>query len=123
MSTPPAAVTEAAPELAPVAPGERIPELDILRGFALFGILLVNMAIFRYTVYTFLLPELDPWTGAADRVVKWLIRFFAEGKFNSLFSFLFGLGLTIQLSRAGARAACGFCRSTAGGWRFCWRSV
>jgi len=35
--------------------------------------------------------------------VAFLIRFFAEGKFYTMFSFLFGLGLFLQMSRAEAR--------------------
>jgi len=87
----------------PITTGERIQALDILRGFALFGILVVNMDLFRYTVYSFFLPELSPWQGPVDNAVKWLIKLFAEGKFNSLFSFLFAIGLTIQISRASSR--------------------
>ncbi len=105
MATQAAAAPVTSSAIGPITAQERIAELDILRGFALFGILIVNMAFFRFTVYSFFVRDLDPWTGRADHVVKWLIGFFAEGKFNSLFSFLFGLGLIIQLSRADARGA------------------
>ncbi len=40
----------------PVQPAERIPIVDILRGFALFGILFVNMTIFSMAMAIALLP-------------------------------------------------------------------
>jgi uncharacterized protein len=89
-----------APE--PVAPAERIETLDVLRGFALFGILLVNMALFSWPCYDLFLG-VQPWTTRADVAADWLIRILAEGKFISLFSFLFGLGMAIQMERAEAR--------------------
>jgi len=85
-----------------VQPGERVQIIDSLRGFALLGILLVNMAIFIHPIFAFLLPP-DPATPLLDRVASWLIHFVAEGKFYSLFSLLFGLGFAIQFSRAQER--------------------
>lgn len=78
---------------------ERIESIDILRGFAIFGILLVNMAFYNSPVYL-IVTDLKLWSGTADQVSQWLIRFLAEGKFYSLFSFLFGLGLALQMARA-----------------------
>ncbi len=85
-----------------VAAGERIATIDVLRGFALFGILLVNMRLFSQPIYN---QALDPpaFPGALDHAVAWLIAWLAEGKFYSLFSLLFGYGLTLQLGRAEAR--------------------
>jgi uncharacterized protein len=83
----------------PIPPGERLLEVDILRGFALFGILLVNMGLFGHSFYEYVLvqPASD---GRPDAIAAFLIAFLAEGKFYSLFSFLFGFGLAIQMSRA-----------------------
>lgn len=91
-----------APPPAPIAPAERIETLDVLRGFALLGILLVNMALFSWPCYDLFMAA-QPWTTRADLVADWLVRLFAEGKFISLFSFLFGLGMAIQMARATAR--------------------
>lgn len=88
--------------LGPTTTKERVTSIDVMRGFALFGILLVNMAFFNTSIYS-LLGGLDPWTGAIDRAAIWLVHFLAEGKFYSLFSFLFGLGVAIQMERAEAR--------------------
>jgi len=86
----------------PVAQSDRIQVIDILRGFALLGILLVNMELFSHPVqHVFFGPK--EWTGQADQLAVWGIRFLAEGKFYSLFSFLFGLGFALQIQRAEAR--------------------
>ena len=77
----------------PVLRQERIEAIDILRGVAILGILIVNMGLFSQ-------PEGLP-AGATDR----LIYFFAQEKFKALFSFLFGLGLAVQLLRAEERGA------------------
>lgn len=42
-------------------------------------------------------------TAPVDRIVKLLVVFFVDHKFYTLFSFLFGLGFTIQLSRTEER--------------------
>lgn len=88
--------------IAPTPQAERIRILDILRGFALFGILLVNMMIFYRPFQTVLFPP-DPATPWYDRAAEWLIHFLAEGKFYSLFSLLFGLGLILLMERIEAR--------------------
>jgi uncharacterized protein len=91
-------------EMQPTPVHERIEVLDIIRGFALFGILLVNMAFYSSPIYLYV-TNLHWWTGTADQIAQWLIRFLAENKFYSLFSFLFGLGLELQMSRTEARGA------------------
>lgn len=92
------------PMAAPTAPGERIVLLDVLRGFAIFGILVYNMAYFSAPLY---LPMAGQrWgEGAVDRLVELSVRFLVQGKFYSLFSFLFGLGFALQLRRAEDRGA------------------
>jgi uncharacterized protein len=75
----------------------RILSLDVLRGVALLGILLVNM---RHFATPALYGSSQPDGGIPlDRLVDGLIFFFAQGKFFPLFSFLFGLGLVLQLLR------------------------
>ncbi len=81
----------------PVRRQERIEVVDILRGFAIFGILLVNM-------YGFAGMDLNTQNySGLDRVVVILILLLAQAKFYSLFSFLFGWGMWIQMSRAMAK--------------------
>ncbi len=86
----------------PVSAKERIYTLDVIRGFALLGIFIMNMPWFNTSFYveyagTELWPEWwDKWTETAAEVL------FA-GKFNSMFSMLFAIGFTIQLERLEAR--------------------
>ena len=95
MSAPSGALlTDPAPVIGPVLPRERIEVIDILRGWAIFGMLLVNMAD---------MP--GKWPGTADRITFYLIEVLATSKFYTLFSFLFGLGLVLQMRRAEARGA------------------
>lgn len=78
--------------------------LDVLRGFALFGILLVN-----FEWFTRALPEivLGPAPGHAglDRAVDFAISTLATGKFYAIFSMLFGAGFALMLDRATTREA------------------
>ncbi|MGD2078854.1 MAG: M20/M25/M40 family metallo-hydrolase, partial [Chloroflexota bacterium] len=80
---------------APVSGSERITAVDVLRGFAIFGILLIN-------IYGFSGLQLNPQssTDSLDRLVMILMILLAQAKFYSLFSFLFGWGMSIQLERA-----------------------
>ena len=85
----------------PTAPGERIEIVDILRGVALFGILLVNMGAFGWPLFM----GVREWDRLPDRLTDWVIRFLAQGKFYPLFAFLFGFGMAVQMARAEARGA------------------
>lgn len=79
----------------PIAPSKRIESIDIVRGFALFGVLLVNMYNFGATSLI--------WTSSLDQTAFSIMRFFFETKSWRLFSFLFGLGFSLQLIRAQGR--------------------
>jgi len=73
--------------IGPTAPAERIDSLDILRGFALFGILWAN------------LPGgggLSPLDAISDRMEAFLVR----GKFFTIFTFAFGVSFSLQFDRA-----------------------
>ena len=88
------AVARSVGPVGPVLGQERIAAIDILRGVAILGILIVNMGLFNSA------QDL-PAHGIVDR----LILFVAQEKFKALFSFLFGLGLAVQMMRAEARGA------------------
>jgi uncharacterized protein len=88
--------------LEPVPRCDRIETLDVVRGFALFGILLVNMELFSWPVHDVLMGK-EVWTAPVDVITDHAVRFFAEGKFYALFSFLFGLGAMLQMERTEAR--------------------
>src|SRR5258708_18120447 len=76
--------------------------IDILRGVGILGILIVNIGLFSRPEN---LPAHQLWPNAVDGTVDRLILFFAQEKFKTLFSFLFGLGLAVQMMRAEARGA------------------
>ncbi|MBB5174482.1 DUF418 domain-containing protein [Texcoconibacillus texcoconensis] len=77
----------------------RIEILDVLRGFALFGILLVNMQFFNTPKILLVAAEMSVWESTADKIVIWLIDMFASGSFFTIFSFLFGIGFYIFMER------------------------
>lgn len=90
--------------LAPVAPKERIAAMDVLRGIAVFGIFLINMPLFVAPATAFFSWEDNVlWSAPADRLATLFLYIFAQGKFYTLFSFLFGLGFGVQLLRAADR--------------------
>lgn len=81
-----------------VPPG-RLAHVDALRGFALFGILIVNIGVFSSPYYG--AGMTDPnYASPLDVVVRWLIAWLFETKFYLLFSFLFGYSFTLQMSAA-----------------------
>jgi uncharacterized protein len=84
----------------PIRPNERIDVVDIIRGFALLGILLVNMAFFSTPIIYIQAAGLEWWHDTWDKWTQVGIVFFAEGKFYPMFSFLFGFGFMIFIQRA-----------------------
>jgi uncharacterized membrane protein YeiB len=90
--------SSAGPALAPIAESKRIAAMDILRGFALIGILLMNIEWFGRSILE--LGTFDESLTGFDHAVGWLIRCFVEGKFYKLFALLFGMGFAVMLLRA-----------------------
>ncbi|MFP4228419.1 MAG: DUF418 domain-containing protein [Salinivenus sp.] len=84
----------------PVGEDERIHALDALRGFAIFGILVINARVFSGYAYLFDDDRADlllaDWNAAFD----WVHTAFFSGKFYTLFSLLFGIGFAIQFVRS-----------------------
>ncbi len=75
----------------------RIELIDGLRGFALLGIIVVNVGYFASTY----IGLSDPvFGGFGDDAVRRAVAFFFESKFYLLFSFLFGYSFTIQMESA-----------------------
>jgi uncharacterized protein len=93
---------------APVSKEERIFAIDLLRGFALLGILILNIVFFGLPAAAYLFPIVaggsSGWNYAA-----WFAAFsLAEGKMRAMFSMMFGasvLLLSERLSRRGAEVA------------------
>ncbi|CZF79245.1 hypothetical protein GCE9029_01352 [Grimontia celer] len=82
---------------APPNPAERILSLDVIRGIAILGILFMN--IFAQQALPALALHAPDWQGTAtdmDMAVYTFQAIFLDGRFMSLFSLLFGVGLVIQ---------------------------
>ncbi len=85
--------------IAPVENKEREVFMDVLRGLAIFGILIANLTVGGLSwgsnhikTGPFLLPDLD-------KQLSFLYTIFIDGKFYSIFSLLFGWGIALQIKR------------------------
>lgn len=83
----------------PVQRQERVEVLDLLRGFALLGILMVNMPLMNAPFLTEM-GEFALWTDSINQQANWIIDFFFTGKFYTLFSMLFGIGFYFFMKKA-----------------------
>jgi uncharacterized protein len=93
-TTAPAPYTAAVGALAPIDSDERLHSLDILRGLALAGMILVHFH-----------QRLErPVTGAED-LIGWGVWILVEQKAWGTFAFLFGVGFAVLLRRLEAREA------------------
>ena len=93
-------IDNGAPALtSPIASSERIQALDVVRGFALIGIFLMNIEWFNRPIAElgFGLPANAQ---GADWLAGYLIYILVQGKFWTMFSFLFGMGFAVMLTRA-----------------------
>lgn len=92
----------------PVEEKKREIFLDALRGFALLGVCLANYP--EFSLYSFFPDSLAESLPSAhiDKWVKYMLYLFVDGKFYTLFTFLFGIGFSIIISNAASRGANGF---------------
>ena len=94
------------PDAAPVRAADRIASIDVLRGVAVLGILLLNVNDFSMVRSAYLAPTLGvgPFAGA-DFAVWAVGRFVGDQRFMSIFAMLFGAGVVLSNRRADAREA------------------
>ncbi|WP_203339298.1 DUF418 domain-containing protein [Planococcus beijingensis] len=88
-------------DLQPVSINERVKAIDLMRGFALLGILIINMLAFHSP-----LSYIDPYkwfNGSLNEGIYMVIDIFIQASFYPLFAMLFGYGLAMQFMRAEAR--------------------
>ncbi|MEE4297632.1 MAG: DUF418 domain-containing protein [Wenzhouxiangella sp.] len=83
---------------------DRLIHLDVLRGFALLGILLVNFEWFLRPMQAIMLGT-EPGMSFLSQVADALVTTLGEGKFYPLFSILFGAGFALMAERALKKAA------------------
>ncbi|MXY46476.1 MAG: hypothetical protein F4Y44_05705, partial [Chloroflexi bacterium] len=90
-------------EYDPVSERARIASLDLIRGIAVLGILLMNAVSFRYGIA----PYFNLSAGGSETWLDWAVGIFGEifvdQKFMGLFSLLFGAGMILFIDRAAAR--------------------
>ncbi len=89
----------------PVAEADRIRSLDVLRGFAVLGILVMNISSFSMPSAAYQNPTV--W-GSLEGLNGWVYRLshvFADLKFMAIFSMLFGAGMVLMAERREARGA------------------
>jgi uncharacterized protein len=85
----------------PVTISERIQLLDVFRGLAIFGILMVNMQVFYHPISYMMIGSQSGGETLAV-ITESFIKFFFEGKFYVLFSMLFGYGFWLFINKQAA---------------------
>jgi uncharacterized protein len=96
------------PRLTAVTEPERIASIDVLRGFALLGILVMNIQSFAMPVAAYSNPRAYGDLTGANYAVWLLSHVLADQKFMTIFSMLFGSGIVLMTGRrdeAGLRPA------------------
>jgi uncharacterized protein len=88
----------------PVDSNERAQVLDVIRGFALGGVFLSNVYIWMSgLIFVTREQATAAFSSTLGKIIEPLYSIFVGGKFMTMFTFLFGLGLSVQFSRAEAR--------------------
>jgi uncharacterized protein len=88
---------------APVTVSERIASIDVVRGFSLFGILVINIMVFGLPTMNIFNPLIAGGFRGADFGFWWVSHMFFLQKFMTIFSLLFGAGIVLMCSRAESR--------------------
>ena len=83
----------------PVTSSERIQALDVVRGFALLGIFLMNIEFFNRAT-SGIGEGMPAGLTGMDWFASWFVAYFVQGKFWTIFSLLFGMGFAVMLTRA-----------------------
>jgi uncharacterized protein len=89
---------------APVGQPDRIAALDVLRGFALLGILVMNIQFFSMPGVAYMNPTAFGDLSGANLAVWFVSHVFFDQKFMTIFSLLFGAGIVLFTTRAEAKA-------------------
>ena len=83
----------------PVSSSDRIPSIDVLRGFAVLGILIMNIQSFSMIGAAYLNPYAYGDLNGVNYAVWFLSHLLADSKFMTIFSLLFGAGVVLMASR------------------------
>ncbi len=87
----------------PTSPKQRLLVLDVLRGFALLGILIMNIQGFAMPFAAYFNPAVYGDLTGINRLVWLLSHVFADQKFMTIFSMLFGAGIIMITSKLEGR--------------------
>jgi len=90
---------------APVLGSDRIASLDILRGVAILGILVMNIYAFAMPFAAYTNPLLMGGTDSLNLGTWFFTHIFFDQKFLSIFAMLFGAGIVLMTGRAAAKGA------------------
>ncbi len=101
----PSAVEPPLAAFLPVAAAERLFAVDALRGFALLGILAMNIVDFGWPGAAYMNPLRGGGFAGTDRAIWYFNHLVFEGKMMTIFSMLFGAGLVLMDQRAAGRGA------------------
>lgn len=93
------------PKAAPVTVTERIESLDVLRGVAILGILVMNIYAFAMPFPAYSNPLLMGGTDTLNLATWFFTHILFDQKFLSVFAMLFGAGIVLMSDRAEARGA------------------
>tara|TARA_B110001454_G_C12710076_1_gene430346 strand:+ start:171 stop:1361 length:1191 start_codon:yes stop_codon:yes gene_type:complete len=86
--------------MAPAREENRLPMIDITRGFAVMGIVLMNIIAFSMPQAAYINPNAWGGESVADRLA-WLVSFvLVDGKMRGLFSLLYGASMILLMDRA-----------------------
>lgn len=86
-----------------VAAARRLPQLDVLRGVAVFGILLVNIWGFAWGTLSLRYGTVPAPAPLLDQAAIFLVAALAELKFYPIFAYLFGAGFALHTRALKAR--------------------
>ncbi len=92
------------PRVGPVTATERYFAVDVLRGFALLGILAMNIVDFGWPGAAYANPTRGGGFEGTDRAVWFFNHLVFEMKMMTIFSMLFGAGFVLMDHRASTRA-------------------
>jgi uncharacterized protein len=84
----------------PVQISERLYSVDIIRGVALLGILIINIEFFAHPWQNLFNPALSNDFVGSNYYIWFLKQFVFQGKMWALFSILFGAGAFLLITRA-----------------------
>ena len=104
------------PHAGPVVETARIDSIDVLRGFALLGILVMNVQSFAMPQAAYFNPTAYGDLEGANLYVWLAGRMLADQKFMTIFSMLFGAGIVLMAGRAEARGGAGRVHYRRMGW-------